>query len=347
MPIPKMNEPSSDNQFMLPHWDKAESIVDGIDSIKSQREKFLPKFPGESTEEYEFRLTFANMTNIYHDTLNGLASKPFEEEVTLIEKEKLPPELVEFIENVDGSGNNLTVFAGDVFFNGINNAIDWILIDYPKAQDTTKILTVQEQKEKKIKPFWSRILARNMLEVRSNKSGSNEELTYCRILEGEKVRVFEKRNALVVWELWEEKKDATGEKVWQIIEDGTISIGVIPIVPFITGRRHGIKWRFLPALRDAADLQITLYRRESALEFTTVLSAYPMLAGDGVRPEMDATGNPFACLLGLCGFSMRLQTVAAIPDRGNTLNRLLKLSNFRKRESEKQCRICANWVNNR
>jgi len=70
-----------------------------------------------------------------------------------------------------------------------------------------------------------------------------------------------------------------------------LRIDEIPMVPFFTGRRDGKTYKFDPPLRAAADLQLHLYRQESGLNYTTTLTAYPMLTGNGVKPERDAAGN--------------------------------------------------------
>ncbi len=77
-----------------------------------------------------------------------------------------------------------------------------------------------------------------------------------------------------------------------------ISIGVIPLVPFITGRRLGSSWRFHPPMRDAAELQIEHYQQESALKHIKSLTAFPMLAGNGVSPAMGDDGKPMPVPVG-------------------------------------------------
>ena len=76
-----------------------------------------------------------------------------------------------------------------------------------------------------------------------------------------------------------------------MIDSGVISIGVIPLTPFITGRRDGRTWFFYPAMRAAADCQVQLYQQESGLKFAKVMTAYPMLAANGISPEKEADGK--------------------------------------------------------
>jgi hypothetical protein len=114
----------------------------------------------------------------------------------------------------------------------------------------------------------------------------------------DRVRVYE-REALpngtfggASYQVWEKKEGKNVKEEWVETDDrGQISIGIIPIVPFITGRRIGGSWRLHPPMRDAADLQIEHYQQESALKHIEELTAFPMLAGNGVMPPL-VDGRP-------------------------------------------------------
>jgi hypothetical protein len=187
----------------------------------------------------------------------------------------------------------MTVFASLTMFNGVNSAIDWIFIDYPKV-DREKIKTKDDQKKAGIRPFWSHVLGRNILEAKEKVINGRRVLSYIRIYEPgvteiDRVRVFDRGdNNVVTWELFEKISD---KKQFRLVDGGTLSIPSIPLVPFITGRRHGANFKIFPAMRDAADLQIKLYQSESALEYISNLAGYPMLAANGMRPEMEADGK--------------------------------------------------------
>ena len=279
---------------MVTYWEKVTNIVNGLEYIRRAREDYLPKFPNELEDDYNFRLSLGKFTNIYRDVLEGLATKPFEEEITLIGGESIPDSITDFVENVDGSGTHLSQFAALTFFNGINYALDWIFIDYPSIT-TNRPLNRAEVKEMKIKPFWSHVLAKNVCEVRTEIFGSEEVLSYIRIrepallLEDEKVRIFERNGNVVTWSLWQEGIQ---------IDGGQLSINRIPLVPFITGRRDGRTWKFFPVMQDAADLQITLYQNETQLEYVKTLAGYPMLAANGMRPEKGSDGKPVKVAIG-------------------------------------------------
>lgn len=143
---------STDSVAMLEYWDLTDTIVDGINALRLAGTTYLPKFIGELQTDYAYRLKCTKMTNIYRDAVEALASKPFEEEVSIKtdEDKPVPQEIQDFIENVDGSNNNLTVFAGATFFNGINSAIDWIFVDHSKPDPNIK--SVADQKAAGLRP---------------------------------------------------------------------------------------------------------------------------------------------------------------------------------------------------
>lgn len=303
---------SPDVARMVPYWCTVDDIVGGITTMRAATTRYLPTFSREEQTSYSYRLKLTKMTNIYRDIVEGLAAKPFEEEVALpvainddtkVET-PVPQEILDFAENVDGAGNNLTVFSASTFFNGINSAIDWIFIDYPVV-DKSVVRTVADAKAAAIRPYWSHVLGRNVLDCKSVMEGSNEKIVYMRIFEPgapDHVRVFMRDGSVVTWELWEKgtawiEKDGKRTQFVKI-SDGVLSIDVIPLVPFLTGRRDGRTWYVSPPMQDAVELQIDLYQSESGLKFAKTLTGYPMLAGNGISPPKDAEGKVETLVVG-------------------------------------------------
>lgn len=288
---------SPDIETMVPYWEKVSDILEGTEAIKNGGVKYLPKFPDENKDDYDFRLTVGKFTNIYRDVTEGLASKPFQDEISLLGAEKRPKELIDFAEDVDGFGSNLTTFAALTFFNAINYGIDWIFIDYPTVQNPDNV-TIAEAKEKNLKPFWVHILGKNVLDVKTRMQGSKQIITYFRCQEpgyGDEpmhVREFIETENGIEWKLYVKITNDKGEDEFIVVEEGMLSIDFIPVVPFITGRRDGNSFKIYPPLSDAVDLQITLYQNESALEYIKVLACYPMLATDGTKPPKGTDGKP-------------------------------------------------------
>lgn len=274
---------SADWQAMSEYWESANDLVCGAKKVRDAGERYLPKFPNETNKDYEFRRKTAKYTNVYLDILEGLAQKPFSKEVSV--KDDVPERFKPLIEDIDGRGNHLHVFAGTTFFCGINNAIDWILVDYTKTEG---LKTVEEERKAGVRPYWVHIPADKVIWIDSKVIEGREQLTKIKIQEEKnRIRTYEREEA-VTWKV--EEEDSEGH--WQVVDNGVITIGIIPMVPFIAGRRKGPKWQFDPPMRGAVDLQIELYQQETSLKYIETLTCFPMLAGNGVSPDTDADGAP-------------------------------------------------------
>lgn len=286
-----------DSAAMLEYWDLSDALVEGHKAVLACGEKWFPKFTDEDGPEYETRKRFTKYTNVFGDIVESLASKPFEEEITLADGTSADIEA--FCENVDGSGNNITQFASATFYNAIASAIDWIFVDYSKPD--ASIRSVADAKAIGLQPYWSHVLGRNVLQADTKVIAGKETLTYIRIFEPasgvtpDRVRIFQRDDAsgTVIWALYErqEQPREDGKTYFILIDNGPVTINRIPLVPFATGRRDGRTFKFHPAMRGAADLQIQLFQDESALKWAKTLTAYPMLGANGIKPDMGADGK--------------------------------------------------------
>jgi hypothetical protein len=280
--------------------------------------EYLPKFENESQGDYNRRRQHAPLTNIYSDISRNLASKPFSKTLELADE--TPDQYKKLAENIDGQGNNLHVFAGETFKAGLDKGFDWILVDYTKVPPGS---TLADEAGIGARPYWVRIQAERMLAVYSDFLNGSEIFVHARIYEPtvqrvdyieqlvERVRVFNRdpifgaipnvNEGLVIgyqpptWQVWEaqmlQSADAQGKttstETWVMIDNGKVTVGFIPLVPFRTGRRHGTTWKVDPPLRDLAYMQIEEFQQESNLKTIKELTAFPMLTGNGVNPPSD------------------------------------------------------------
>lgn len=299
-----VSTPSLDYQAMEPFWDKIDAILGGSDAMR-QATKYLPKFPNESDKDYEFRRTNAKFTNVFADVLEGLASKPFAEEVKVDDESSKPLEA--FIEDVDGQGNHLHVFAANTFYNGLGYGYDWIFVDYTRVEQ--ELSTRDEEIKAGVRPYWVGLRATDVISVESARINGKEEFTHLRFYANTVIREgYEEKTVQRIREFNREKMSdgvygAPSYKTWQKDtktnkwvevegQSGNLTIGIIPLVPFVSARRNGNSWKVQPMLESAADLQIVLYQDESGMRYAKNITAFPMLAGNGVEPALDEQGKP-------------------------------------------------------
>jgi hypothetical protein len=314
---------SGDYDAMAGYWTMVDTILDGAAAMRAaggggnNLNPYLPRFPNEEEEDYQYRRDNAKFTNIYADIVSNLAAKPFTEEVGL--DDKADDSFKALAEDIDGRGNNLHVFAANTFFFGINNAVDWILVDYTKARPRVdgQPLSIAEERAQGLRPYWVHVPATRLLAVYTDSVGGEEIFIHARIRETQKqrmgftevrvdrIRVLDRQPiyeilddgateriigyAPATYEVFEQQQIGNGRGStlqWVSIESGPVSIGVIPLVPFVSGRRKEGSWRFVPPMQDAAYLQIEHFQQETALKSIKELTAFPMLAGNGVQPAM-------------------------------------------------------------
>lgn len=303
---------SSDYDAQIGFSDMVDAILGGEETIKAAKETHLPKFSGETDAKYNYRLANAPFTNIYADISKNLASKPFSKELVL--KEGTADQYLKLAENVDGQGNNLHVFASSIFKNGLDKGVDWILVDFTKARTRSdgRKLTVAEESEQGLRPYWVHIPFKRMKAVYSDFVAGVEVIHHARISETskerdgfdevtvERMRVLNRDRMVdgngnttgygpATWELWEQKTIAD-KPSWQKIDEGPITIGVIPLVPVVLTKRTGGSWIVEPPIRDLAYMQLAEYRAEANLEWVKIMTCFPMLSISGMASK-DADGK--------------------------------------------------------
>lgn len=314
-----LDQVSSDYAVMLPYWRKVDHILGGTQAMRAAadgkgEQAYLPKFPNESDDDYKYRRENARFTGVFADILGDLASKPFSKEVALTDS---PSEAyLPIVENIDRQGTHLHVFAYSVFSAALANAIDWILVDHTKMPVGA---TLADEKAMKAGPYWVRIPAQSLRAVYSAQIDGTEQVTYARIDESrvewngseevqvERVRVLKREPLLdeitgqliswqpAVFEVYEREQSAgakNGSAAWKLIDQGAISIGVVPMVPLVLGERlRG--WAVRPPLRDIVDLQIEHFQEQTNLKNAKEATAFPMFAGNGVSPPPTGTKMNF------------------------------------------------------
>lgn len=267
---------------------------------------YLLKFSEEPGGDYDRRRMTAPLTNIYGDISRNLSSKPFAKTLEL--DEETSDDLKELAWNIDGLGNNLHVFSGDVFKCSLDKGITWILVDFPNVPQA---LTLADERAIGARPYWVHIPAERLLAIYSKFVNGQEVIFHARIdepcveLDGYKEETYQRVRELnrapvygdngsirgfepatwTVWELQEDEK--TAAQTWVVKESGAIGVGFIPLVPVILGKRHGTSWRVEPPLRDLAHLQIEEFNQESNLKHCREMTAFSMLTGNGIAGTGD------------------------------------------------------------
>ena len=322
------NIKSSDYLAMTDYWQMIRTILAGTKAMRDAGELYLPRLQNEKMtvdpdgkryDPYELRRRQAPFTNIYDDVSKSLASKPFSKE--LVMKQGTPPVFVKLADDIDGQGNNLHVFASQVFRAGMDFAITWILVDYTRAQPRSDgaPLSVADEQDQGLRPYWVHIPPDRLLAVYSDFIGGKEIVTHARIYEPtrvlsgfverlvERVRVLDRQPIAwdvagkpsdygpATWEVWEMVIDAsTNTGAWVVVDAGPFTVGVIPLVRFATGERLGVSFQYSPPLRTVAYMQIDEFQDESNLQNIMQMTCFPMITGVGIPEPADGASRNLA-----------------------------------------------------
>lgn len=284
---------SIDLQAMWPFWRSVRDVTAGLDALKSKGTTYLPKFPDEPDTRHVARVAEAKLTNVFRDVVEDLSSRPFAKKLDLI-SEGAPDEMVALSEDVDGQGSHLHVFAAEMMFYGVSRGVDFLFVDHTEASGGA--LSRAEEIEAGDRVVWRRIAAEDMIDIRTAVVGGVEEFVHVRwheeIVEFDGFKEERLPAVRVVERPWDEGTETYGPPVsvlwrkddgWLPSDAVPLTIGFIPLVAFLTGRRPGESWQIEPPMRDVLDLQLDLFRQETGLSYISRMAAYPMLVGEGVQ----------------------------------------------------------------
>jgi hypothetical protein len=285
----KVNETSPAVDAMAGGWHKIDTLCGGTDAMRAAGEKFLPRFPREDEDSYEYRLNTSTLFNGLGRTVENMAAKPFAELATFTD---IAPDPAAWLQNIDLCGNNLTVFAFNAMTAGLKYGLTHILVEFPATQDEDgKPLYATRAAELAagVRPYLVHIKPQQVLGWKSTKTASGAEvLSMLRILESveeddgdfgtvcvPQVRVL----TLGAWQTYRK----SGRNSWALHDSGKVSLDFIPLVTFYT-RRTGFMTA-TPPLKDLADLNVKHWQSSSDQDSILHTARVPILAITGVTEE--------------------------------------------------------------
>jgi len=323
---PTVATPCHEYNEMMEAWELPEALMGGTRELRKDQQKWLPQEPKEDLYGYYNRLGRSVLYNAYGRTVTTLAGLPFESPVAV---ENIAPELEYLIEDADSMGSDLTNFAFSLLKDEVNRGITHILVDMPAVEGK---ITLKQQKDYKIRPYFSYISPLNLISWSYEKVGGVINLTEIRIkeevyekvgwgeVEHEQIRVITPES-FDIYREFEEK----GKEVWKLIESIPNNLGYIPLVT-IYGNRDDFMTA-TPPMEDLAWLNLRHYQKLSDQDNIIHVASVPILYGSGFDDgEMTGIGIGPNTLLTNSKADAKLQYVehsgAAIGAAETSLQRL-------------------------
>jgi hypothetical protein len=285
----KVNDTSPAVLAMAEGWAKIDALCGGTDAMRLAREKYLPKFPREDQDSYDYRVKTSTLFNGLGRTVENMAAKPFAEPVTFTDIDPAP---ALWLDNIDLCGNNLSVFAHNLLTAGLKYGLTHILVEYPPAMNEEGkplYVTKADEAAAGVRPYLVHIMPQQILGWLSTKTASRAEiLSMLRFMEcvEEPDGEFGSKSVAQVRVLtpgaWATYRK--GEKdEWPLFDHGTMSLNFIPLVTYYT-RRTGFMTA-TPPFKDLADLNVKHWNSQSDQDSILHTARVPILAISGISDE--------------------------------------------------------------
>lgn len=270
------------------------ALLGGTASMRAAGDSLLPRWPSEEAGDYKKRLEASTLYPAYSYTVNTLSAKPFSQELAL--NDDVPERIKGFAEDIDMQGRNLHAFAADEFRRALGYGFAGILVEYPDpkkvgAQETaTGVRTQQQEAEAGLRPYWASVEYEDILGWKTAVVSGNVVLTQLRFTEEveedapdpfevkcqKQVRVLEPGR----WAVYRKDKD---KGHWNLFEDGTTTIDVVPFAP-VYGERYGFMQAKAPLLA-LAFLNVKHWQQQSDQDNLMHVARVPILALTGYEED--------------------------------------------------------------
>ncbi len=285
-----LNDPakaSAAYERMRAAWELPRALMGGTAAMRQAGEALMPRHPAESTDQYAARLKRTVLRNFFARSIETLTGKVFAKPMAL--GDDVPQPLRQDAENIDLAGRHLNIFARDLFRNGLLDGIAYVLVDFPVMEQD---LSLAEVRERGARPYAVELTAKEVIGVRSETQGGRQVLTQARIKRqlvqpagafGEKlrdeVRVIEPDR----WEVWVKPED---EEKYRLESEGRNTLGVVPLVPFYTGRVGFFEAE--PPLADLAWMNLEHWQIRSDQRVALSVSSFPIMTISGFNRTVDS-----------------------------------------------------------
>tara|TARA_R110000744_G_scaffold149386_1_gene262500 strand:- start:879 stop:2315 length:1437 start_codon:yes stop_codon:yes gene_type:complete len=260
---------SSEIAAMVDASTKGRALMGRTKTMRAAGQTYLPKNDAESQTDYDTRLGQSWLFNGYRKAVLDMTGRVFSKPIEISDG---PDQVIEWADNIDMAGRDLSVFLREVFKDGFQSGVSYIMVDAPMIEGTA---TRKQAADRGLRPFMSHLRVEDILGWKTKTYGNVLALSQLRIMESvtvqdpsdefkqtevPQVRVMDRLDAGGVLVRLYQKNDK-GE--WMLAVDGeyTTSAPEITVVPFYAERTGFMTGE--PVLEDLADVNIAHWVSQS------------------------------------------------------------------------------------
>lgn len=293
---PDPSAPSYAYRVMAPKWQMIDDLIGGTSTMRNAGQTYLPQHPAESNPGYANRLNSTILYNVIELTRDSLVGRVFKEELRI--NDDVPDQISTFTSNIDLQNNDVSNFCAGWFSDGVTKGFSHVLIDMPSISPDERVnRTLADDRKQNNRPFWSLVKPENLLFAYFEKQYGVDVCAEIRIMEMEchvdpvtLAEVWETHIRVIkiggIWEVWKNKNEgkANRKPEWEITEQGTYDLPIIPLVTFYSGKKQD-NMLAKPPLEDLAYMNVRHWQSTSDQINVLTVARFPMLAASGTQLE--------------------------------------------------------------
>ena len=275
------------------------ALMGGTAAMRKAGKTYLPQWPQEEDAAYQNRLTTSTLLPVLRETVGQMVGRVFFRD---IDTERVAPELLPLLGNIDLKNNALPVFCAAWFADALAYGAAYAVVDYPQTDGGNR--TLADDKARGLRPYCVLVRNEDVLGFRSEERGGVEVCTQFRyrqlinVSDGEfGDKTVEQINVLEPGRI---RRYLKGNDSWELDSESVMTAGgalldFVPVVEFTPERSGFFAGR--PPLLELAHLNIKHWQSQSDQDNITHYVRVPLLAysgGEDIQAVTAAAGNMIA-----------------------------------------------------
>lgn len=251
-------------------FQKMDDFREGLEAVKGR----LIQWEREDDKAFASRKERATLYNATKKIVNASVGMIFSKEIAYTD---LCPQFMEIEDDVDNNDSDLNEFMKECAESALWSGISYILLDTPTSDIQPE--TLQQQRELGIRPYFTKIEAKQVINKRFSHINGTNQLTQMTI--EETVTEYEEgfsEKEVTQWRVlfigggmvYRKKQDDT----YSVVKTWATGLSYIPIVP-VYSNKVGF-FDATPKLIDIADLNLKHFNYQSQLDKTLFIAANPI-----------------------------------------------------------------------